>query len=246
MKYLIVNADDFGAGRDINRGIVEAHVRGILTSTSLMVDMPGATEAARQSADLPELSIGLHVQLTREEGSLLIDPSDSAACRTELRRQLSEFHELMGRLPTHLDSHHNIHRNPQLLPHFREIAQELVMPLREHSAARYFSKFYGQWDGESHFEQISVDNLSYMLAVEVGDGITELSCHPGYMSPDFHSAYSVEREAELRTLCDHRIREKLNELCIQLIGFIDLKNLSNRNGRSASARAAAVATRSAM
>ncbi|PYR01516.1 MAG: hypothetical protein DMF97_07400, partial [Acidobacteria bacterium] len=35
MKYLIVNADDFGASSGINRGILEAHQRGILTSTSL-------------------------------------------------------------------------------------------------------------------------------------------------------------------------------------------------------------------
>ena len=46
MKYLIVNGDDFGAGHGINRGIIEAHRDGILTSTSFMVDMPGAEEAA--------------------------------------------------------------------------------------------------------------------------------------------------------------------------------------------------------
>ena len=40
MKYLIVNGDDFGASRGINRGILEAHQDGILTSTSLFVDRP--------------------------------------------------------------------------------------------------------------------------------------------------------------------------------------------------------------
>jgi predicted glycoside hydrolase/deacetylase ChbG (UPF0249 family) len=46
MKYCIVNGDDFGASRGINRGIVEAHCHGVLTSTSLMVNMPATEEAA--------------------------------------------------------------------------------------------------------------------------------------------------------------------------------------------------------
>ena len=37
MRRLIVNADDFGISEGVNRGIIEAHLRGILTSTTLMV-----------------------------------------------------------------------------------------------------------------------------------------------------------------------------------------------------------------
>ena len=47
LKSLIVNADDFGAGRGINPGVVEAHRKGILTSASMMVDAPASAEAAR-------------------------------------------------------------------------------------------------------------------------------------------------------------------------------------------------------
>jgi len=46
MKYLIVNGDDFGASHGINRGIIEAHQQGILTSTSLLVSTPWSEEAA--------------------------------------------------------------------------------------------------------------------------------------------------------------------------------------------------------
>ena len=73
---------------------------------------------------------------------------------------------------------------------------------------RYFSKFYGQWDGETHIEQISVESLSAMIEEEFKAGVTELSCHPGFMDVDFASAYDVEREAELRTLCDPRVRAR--------------------------------------
>src|SRR5947208_4727190 len=55
MKYLIVNGDDFGASSGVNRGIKEAHLHGILTSASLLVNTPWADEAARLAAGLPNL-----------------------------------------------------------------------------------------------------------------------------------------------------------------------------------------------
>ena len=60
-RYLIVNADDFGQSHGVNRGIIEAHERGIVTSASLMVRWPAATEAAAYSRQHPHLSLGLHV-----------------------------------------------------------------------------------------------------------------------------------------------------------------------------------------
>ena len=45
-RHLIVNADDFGYSRGVNRGIIEAHERGIVTSASLMVKQPASEEAA--------------------------------------------------------------------------------------------------------------------------------------------------------------------------------------------------------
>jgi len=222
MKYLIINGDDFGASRGINRGIREAHLRGILTSTSLIINMPGSEEAAFLAHELPDLSIGLHVNFTNEGGEPVVDLADSDRCGAELRHQFRLFQELMGYLPTHLDSHHNVHRDPRLLPLFLDLARRHGLPLREHSPVRYFSEFYGQWDGVTHPEQISVESLARMLKTEVQEGFTELSCHPGYIDSDFRSIYSFEREAELRTLCDPCVREVLAEQQIQLISFRDL------------------------
>jgi predicted glycoside hydrolase/deacetylase ChbG (UPF0249 family) len=220
MKRLIVNADDFGAGQGINRGVVEAHRDGILTSASLMVEMPGSEEAAQLAAALPRLSLGLHIVLTGEDGAPLVDFDDQGQCRAELRRQVRRFEQLSGKSPTHLDSHHNVHRDPRLLPPFLELAAEHRLPLREHSRARYFSAFYGQWDGgEVHLERIAPASLVRMLAAEVGPGVTELGCHPGYVQSDFRSSYLVERETELRTLCDPAVRRAIGELGIELIDF---------------------------
>ncbi|HKB00608.1 MAG TPA: ChbG/HpnK family deacetylase [Gemmataceae bacterium] len=225
MKYLIVNGDDFGAGQGINRGILEAHRRGILTSTSLMVDMPASQEAVAQARDCPGLNIGLHTRLTDEREQPVVDLDDPGRCRAELDRQFARFRELTGGPPTHLDSHHNIHRDPRVLPLFLDLGREHGVPLRGHSPARYFSNFYGQWNGESHLEWIGVENLLRMLEAEVRHGVTELSCHPGYVDADFPTLYAAEREAELRTLCDPAVRRALDERDIRLVGFRDLGRL---------------------
>jgi chitin disaccharide deacetylase len=220
MKRLIVNGDDFGAGRGINRGIVEAHRNGILTSASLMVEMPGSDEAARLAAGLPRLSVGLHAVLTGKEGVPAVDYDDRQQCRAELQRQLHRFVELTGGSPTHLDSHHNVHRDPRLLPCFLELAAEVHLPLRGHSPARYLSAFYGQRDGgETHLEWIEPPALVRILEADIGPGITELGCHPGYVEGDFRSSYGAERETELRTLCDPSVRRAIAELDIELTDF---------------------------
>ena len=208
MKYLIVNADDFGASRGVNRGIIQAHRHGILTSTSLLVSTDWSEQAAGLSREAPELSVGLHV-----------DVRNDSRPQSQLDHQLVRFQELMGRLPTHLDSHHNVHRDPRLLPLFLDVARQLRLPLREHSPVRYFSKFYGWWGGKTRPEQISVESLVRMLEKEIGDGITELSCHPGYIDADFSSGYAAERETELQTLCDPVLREVLVGQSIQLVNY---------------------------
>ena len=232
-KYCIVNGDDFGASSGITRGILEAHTSGILTSTSLMINMPAAREAIELGAEHPGLSIGLHVNFTNE-GSPVIDLDDPEAAREELDRQYGLFIELAGRAPSHIDTHHNIHRNPLLEPVFVAFAARHDALLREHSPIRYYSGFYGQWDdGESHPEHISPGQLMAMLETEVRPGFTEFACHPGYAA-DYESTYSVEREVELESLCDPAVRHRLADLEIELINFHDARELLRTHQRTES------------
>jgi chitin disaccharide deacetylase len=217
MRYLIVNADDLGLTPGINRGISEAHRQGIVTSTSLMVDEPASEEAAHMCAKLPELSVGLHVKVTDEQAHPLVDLRAGGALCAELERQLELFRSLVGREPTHLDSHHNVHLLPDAAPCFAEVAEARDLTLRGAGPIRYLPSFYGQWDGQTHLEQIGVDVLLAMIEREVGDGFTELGCHPGYVDRTLASTYSVERETELRTLCDPIVRARLDELGVKLV-----------------------------
>ena len=223
-RWCICNADDFGMTRGVNRGVIEAHRAGVLTSASLMVNQPASGDAARLAADHPRLSVGLHVNLTNE-GAPVVAIEDVAACRAEVDRQVAAFHELMGGPPTHLDVHHNLHRVAELAPVFLEAAGRLGIPLREHSPVRYFSSFYALWDdGKTHPEHVTVESLLAMVA-GFAPGVTELSCHPGHVDEDLRSSYALGRELELATLLDPRLAEGLERLGVCLVSYRDLPRL---------------------
>lgn len=215
MKSLIVNGDDFGASHGINLGIAEAHRRGILTSASMMVDAPASAEAARLSAEHPELGIGLHV---------VMPASDGAPPQTQVERQVERFVELTGGLPTHIDTHHNVHHDEHLLPAFVAVAERHALPLRGHCRVRHIAGFYGQWGGETHLEGVSPDAFTHIVATEVGEGFNELCCHPGYVDEDLVSSYSRERRTELDTLCDPAAAAVLSERGIRLATFREVQN----------------------
>ena len=223
MKYLIVNGDDLGASPGVNRGLAEAHRRGVLTSASLIVNLPASPHGARLARGLQGLTVGLHANLTGASGHALVDLETGERCRAVLDEQLRAFQQLMAGPPTHLDSHHNLHRHPRLLPYFLEVADRNGLPLREHSPVRYLSNFYGRWGGQTHPEQISLQGLIGLLETElrggVATGVTELSCHPGFRDPLLRSSYRVEREVELRTLCDPALRAFLAARRIRLVDF---------------------------
>jgi predicted glycoside hydrolase/deacetylase ChbG (UPF0249 family) len=210
MKSVIVNADDFGATRGVNAGVIRAHREGIVTSASMMVEAPGSEEAARLASEHEALGVGLHVSLR--------SPDDGAA-HDAVESQLERFVELTGRLPTHLDTHRNVHRDERLLPIFLSVAERHGLPLRGHSCVRPISCFYGQWDGETHPEQISPDALVRILATEVAEGFNELCCHPGYVNAELTSSYARERRTELETLCDAAVAGFVRERGIRLSTF---------------------------
>jgi predicted glycoside hydrolase/deacetylase ChbG (UPF0249 family) len=222
VKFLIVNADDFGYGAAVNRGIVEAHERGVVTSAGLMVNTAGSAEAVRMAAERPGLSLGLHVNFTNE-AQRLVEFDDTDVCGAEVRRQLDRFVELTGKLPTHIDSHQHVHRRRSCLPSFQELAEAHRLPLRDQPPVTFKGGFYAQWEyGVSEPKRVGFEALERILRSELAAGIYELCCHPGRYDPEVHYVYHRERELELATLCEPRLRELLEELEIRLISYHDL------------------------
>jgi predicted glycoside hydrolase/deacetylase ChbG (UPF0249 family) len=234
-RYVIVNADDFGLSRSVNSGVIEAHERGIVTSASLMVDEPGAVEAASYARENAQLDLGLHAVLgawrvTRlpRKGTARSRPALERHASEQLDRQLERFRSLVGHDPSHLDSHQHRHLQEVVRPVFERSAHDLGIPLRRVDArVRFCGEFYGHdGRGRPDPQAIATGSLAGLLET-LDEGVTELCCHPGYPD-DLVDWYRNEREHEVRTLCDPAIRAAVTSLEIELCTFRDLRSLKLR------------------
>jgi hopanoid biosynthesis associated protein HpnK len=91
LKRIVVTADDFGAGVEVNEAVESAHRGGVLKAASLMVGAPFAADAVKRAQRLPDLRVGLHLVLT--EGRPVLPASSvpdlvdaTGAFRTEMAR----------------------------------------------------------------------------------------------------------------------------------------------------------------
>jgi predicted glycoside hydrolase/deacetylase ChbG (UPF0249 family) len=210
---LIVNADDFGFSTGVNHGVIQAHERGIVTSTTLMVRGEAAAQAAASAGDHPTLDVGLHLDLGEWEFVAgewriryqVVDADDPVAVAEEVEAQLVLFEQLLGRPPSHLDSHQHVHRSGPARVSLTAAGERLGVPVREVTRGiRYTGAFYGQsGKGDPFPEAISAAALATLVA-GLPAGVTELGCHPGLGEVD--SVYGPEREIELATLCDPSVR----------------------------------------
>lgn len=192
-----------------------------------MVRWAAAEEAAAYARDRQELSVGLHLDLGEWDYAAgewraryqVVDAGDRSAVEAEVRRQLHSFRRLLGRNPTHLDSHQHVHRQEPVRSALGQVGRELGVPVRDVlGGVVYRGDFYGQ-DGKGRPlpEAITVDALLGLLR-DLPRGLTELGCHPG--EPDgLKTTYCHERAVEVQTLCDARVRSAVSELGIRLCSF---------------------------
>jgi predicted glycoside hydrolase/deacetylase ChbG (UPF0249 family) len=134
MKHLVVNADDFGFTRDVNRGIIEAHRDGILTATTLMATGAAFDDAVTLARENPSLDIGCHLVLV---GDAPFPPTVAKLTQAvalkrihvydELRRQIARIVDA-GLAPTHLDTHKHTHLLPPVLDAVARLSEEFKIP----------------------------------------------------------------------------------------------------------------------
>jgi predicted glycoside hydrolase/deacetylase ChbG (UPF0249 family) len=272
-KILIVNADDYGRTPGVSKGIREAHQRGIVTSTTAMMNRPGIAEELRLAAEeTPDLGIGVHLVLT--SGAPLLPPErvrsitgdaaefpnprdlarriaqiDRDEVAAEWDAQIQAFRRATGREPDHLDSHHHTSyfteplfrlfldaarrcgcavrvpfptqsgRCDGLPGEFDGAAREFLPRLVRSGAVRRPDWFVGTF----YDEDATYEHLVRILD-QLGPGVSELMCHPGYADPALiaGSAYNRPREREIAILGDPTVRELLALRGIELISFSSL------------------------
>jgi len=148
IKKLIINADDFGLHTSINKAVEITHQKGILTSSSLVVNGEAAEEAFQIARRNPNLGVGIHLTLNGEKPtaplhqiSSLLDhqgklfENHMQFCWHVLRRKISLNHVRIeletqiqtflhaGLIPTHVDGHRHIHL---FLPIFNIIKELMI------------------------------------------------------------------------------------------------------------------------
>jgi len=238
-KYLIVNADDFGMSPGINRGIIKAQKYGIVTSASLLVRWPAAAEAALYGRRSGSLSLGLHVDLGEwgyrsgqwSPNYHIVNVNETKAVEKEIARQMAVFFKLVGKVPTHLDSHQHVHRQEPVRSILLKLANQLNIPLRFYSPkVQYCGKFYGQSaQGSPNPGVLTVSGLLTILK-SLPPGYTELGCHPGE-AIDVQTDYRIERLRELNILCNPQVRKYLSTLDLQLCSFSTIRTCLIKNSR---------------
>ena len=246
IKRLIVNADDFGRTPGVNRGIVQAHRTGIVTSATLMVTQPAAAEVAALARENPQLGIGLHVALSGGPPCLppaqipsLVDVAGRLPAKpdglagadvqhvlAEARAQIRRFRELTGTFPTHLDSHHHAHALPAVLEAFVTLSWETGLPLRSVSPEMRVRFRRERVATPDHFIEAfygadaTLENLIRLLS-QLEPGVTELMCHPAVVDDGLKagSSYAEPRGRELSILTHAEVRQALQAAGIRLIHY---------------------------
>ncbi|MDT2745927.1 chitin disaccharide deacetylase [Vagococcus fluvialis] len=213
MGKVIINSDDFGYSRGVNYGIVDAYQKGILTSTTLMANMPGFQHAVELKKKLPNLGVGVHLTLTcgkpllknvatlTENGvfkKLSFYQSnfeiDSEELYQEWNAQIQKVYA-SGIVPTHLDSHHHTHtfgENQQVVV---ELAKKYNLPVRGNFELKnqvrhveYFEKCFDDVGIENPADrQINIDldkYLEQLLEKLRTTETTEIMCHTAYIDKE--------------------------------------------------------------
>lgn len=265
---LIVNADDYGLSRGVSAGILKAHRAGILTSTTYMVNWPWSHESAPLLQDAPDLGVGLHLNLTAgppvlpvAQVSSLVGPDGRfvqgarqllfRARLREIRRewsaQVQRFIDLVGRSPTHLDTHHFVHTVPRLAAVLIAVALDLGIPaaravrpgdflrlpkpVREVAPSAFYAALALRSSALMDRSGLRVPgravlgpwDLGWLVrrVRALGAGTHELVVHPGYADDTVRrlSSFTTGRETELAALTHPDLRAAVQAAGAELIHF---------------------------
>lgn len=243
MTKLIVNADDFGYCEAVNYGIISAHKKGIITSTTIMANMPGVEHGALLLKENKTLSCGIHLTMScykpvltnhktivDENGYFYKRITDDVLEKMDLEEIYNEFCAQIEKIKSlgidicHFDSHHHVHTLKGLRPVIERILKEYKLPIRggfEYSleyndVVPLIDSFYGENVSEDYF----INNLENIQEYEFVD----LMCHPAFLD-DFilnSTSYAIARTKEFEILTNKKIKDFLEYNNIKLSNYKDI------------------------
>jgi predicted glycoside hydrolase/deacetylase ChbG (UPF0249 family) len=232
MVAVVINADDFGLSDGVCRSILQLLERSAISNTTILAASEGAAERCRRyGVSAIANRAGAHLQLTggrplsppievpslidRRTGLFLgkgdLHRMSPEEVELEWTRQIEHVATLLGRRPSHLDSHHGVHRFPNLMPVYFRLARRFELPIRGEVFAGQFAdqaqdvcsstlvlcKWTGRGLSAQHLKDVVITTRQRL---QDGD-VLEIVVHPGFSDPELESISSLNRAR----LNDHQV-----------------------------------------
>jgi predicted glycoside hydrolase/deacetylase ChbG (UPF0249 family) len=210
VKYLIINADDFGFSVVFNEVILDLIRDNLIRSTTVMVnkvtdDQKEQFEELISLSKNRNLSVGLHLEFENEDY-----PS-------QIRSQYQKFKEILGFNPSHIDIHRSRHFKDSF-PFVAEFCKKNDFPCRnrgkifEDCKTTATPAFFGSIEDFNEIEE--------WIKTFEDEKYYEILFHPGKYDPDCKSSLNKERERDIEHI------KKLNTLLkknnIKVVSYLDL------------------------
>lgn len=244
---IIINADDFGYSECISKGIIESYKNGIVTSTTIMMNMPFVEYSLELYKEVKGLGLGVHLNLTT--GKPLLSKNNTLVTENgefhkrnevinydindayiELKTQIEKLISY-GYYPSHLDTHHDLQATKELRECISKLALEYKLPLRinESNYMEFFKnkeiKTVDKLIKDFHKDNIQFICLENIIKNNSNYEIVEIMTHTGYMDEETAkvTSYNYEREVQLKSLTSMNKQEFCDKYNVELINYNDLK-----------------------
>jgi len=219
-RSLIINADDCNLTPGVTRGILRSHDHGILTSTTLLMNLPLSEKTVKELKKRSKLGLGVHLNVTlgkplsssskvrsllKAEGRFRRPtdyfqkmPSVNEVTR-EYEAQVELFQKRFHQKPDHLDTHHHLHDFPVFFTALSKVARKWKLPIRR-------SRVFQLAENETQIKGLKTTDFLFGnlearfiweknpflgIAENLPDGTSEIGCHPGYSDAELRSTSSL-------------------------------------------------------
>lgn len=245
-RHLIVNADDCNLTPGVTEAILDCHDSGILTSTTLMMNLPIEGRTVRSLMKRPQLGLGIHLNVTmgrpvsqisrvssltsgslfrkRQEQQTVLPRWQELAL--EYQNQIELFRKIFKKKPTHLDTHHQMHDHPFFYEALYRVAQQNDLPIRRSVLMRQATTPMNVRTTDYLFGNLTVEGFwreaaLHTLLTHLPEGTSEIMCHPGKDDDALRavSSFTTGREMEWQLFSHPRFKAILKDSGVILSRF---------------------------
>ncbi|WP_416325770.1 chitin disaccharide deacetylase [[Eubacterium] hominis] len=240
MRKLIINADDFGLSEAVNYGILKGFQEGVVTSSTIMANMPAFDHAIALAKANPDLGIGVHLNVTcykpllpthktliEKDGYFrnqrYLEELDEEEIYQECKAQMEKVLATGIRID-HIDSHHHIHTTKKMKPIIERLLKEYPYPIRGGFTYQN-DALQSELTIAFYDKGVSLESFKHIVTGMSENKVYDLMCHPAYVDKFLCkvTSYAIQRIDELDILCSKDVKTFLDKEQIQLTTYQDVK-----------------------